>query len=227
MPDNCRHWQGLLAEHILSSHSSATTATVGAADEVMSPELAEHLAGCPECRATADEFRSTAAALAGTTHPSSSPPEVPTSDDLAARITARVDDERHRRDRRRHLFAGIIAAAAVLLIAVAVVIVRQPESDGTFSEQVALSAADVHGDATLQARDWGTQIHLAVSGVTPGQRYNVWLERADGSRVGAGTFIGVRNQQINVVLASALASAEAVAIGISEPDGRLVVRTPL
>jgi hypothetical protein len=41
------------------------------------------------------------------------------------------------------------------------------------------------------------------------------------------TFLGIRNKQIKVVLASALPSAEAIAIGISEPSGDLVVRTPL
>lgn len=217
MPDNCRHWQGLLAEHVLTTD----------VNHAMSPDLAEHLAGCADCRATADEFRSTAAALTGTTAPTATPSAVPSSDDLSTRITARVDGERHRRDRRRHFVAAVTAAAAVVLIAISIAIVRQSDSNPAFSERIALSGADVHGDAQLQARDWGTQIHLAVSGVTPGQRYNVWLERADGSRVGAGTFIGVRNQQIEVVLASALPSAEAIAIGISEPDGDLVVRTPL
>ncbi len=221
MPDNCRHWQGLLAEYVLTSHGRTTPESAE-----MTTDLAEHLAGCAECRATADEFRSTAVALAGTTAPGAAPAAVPTANDFSMRITDRVEGERHRRDRRRHLVAAVTAAAAVLLIGISVVIVRHSSED-TFSERVALSAADVHGDATLQARDWGTQIHLAVTGVTPGQRYNVWLERADGSRVGAGTFIGVRNQEINVVLASALPSAEAIAIGISEPDGDLVVRTPL
>ena len=118
-------------------------------------------------------------------------------------------------------------AAAVLLIVASIVTVHQLEPTQPSGERVALSANGMQGDATLQGWAWGTQIHLSVTSATPGQRYNVWLERADGSRVGAGTFIGVRNRQITVVLASAVPSSEAVAIGISAPNGDLVVRTPL
>ncbi|HEX3090423.1 MAG TPA: anti-sigma factor [Ilumatobacteraceae bacterium] len=223
MPDNCRHWQGLLAEHILASHGRAAPG-----DAEMGVDLAEHLADCADCRAAAEEFRSTAVALSGTTAPGPDPQPVPTSADLSMRITARVDSERRRRDRRRHRILGA-AAAALLVIggSAAVIAARHNDSPAGISEQVALSSADVRGDATLQSQEWGTEIHLAVTGVTPGQRYNVWLERADGSRVGAGTFIGIRNKPITVVLSSALAAGEAVAIGISEPDGNLVVRTPL
>jgi hypothetical protein len=85
----------------------------------------------------------------------------------------------------------------------------------------------MRGNATLQGWAWGTEIHLSVTGATPGKRYNVWLERADGGRVGAGTFIGVRNRPITVVLASAVPSSEAIALGISEPSGELVLRAPL
>jgi hypothetical protein len=97
----------------------------------------------------------------------------------------------------------------------------------TLGERVALSAAGVEGDATLEARAWGTQIQLAATGFIPGLHYTVWLERADGSHIAAGTFMGVRNRKLNVVLASALSSSEAIAIGISEPDGDLVVRAKL
>ena len=118
-------------------------------------------------------------------------------------------------------------AAAVLLIVASIVTVHN-SSRRSHPANGSPSVPDgMQGDATLQGWAWGTQIHLSVTSATPGQRYNVWLERADGSRVGAGTFIGVRNRQITVVLASAVPSSEAVAIGISAPNGDLVVRTPL
>ena len=223
MPDNCRHWQALLAEQVLAARSPAGER---AGDAETSADLAEHLADCVECRAIAEEFRSTAAALSGTTAPSATPVLMPTSDDLSMRITARVESERRRRDRRRHRMIAASAAAA-LLIGISFVALRQSTSDDNISDRVALSAPGVEGDVTLQPQEWGSEIHLAITGVTPGQRYNVWLERADGSRVGAGTFIGVRHNEINVALASALPPSEAIAIGISIPDGDTVVRTPL
>lgn len=76
------------------------------------------------------------------------------------------------------------------------------------------------------SRPWGTQIHLEGEGFAPGQQYNVWLE-ADDTHIPAGTFTGVANKRITVTLASALPQSQAVAIGISQSDGALIVRTPL
>jgi hypothetical protein len=47
----------------------------------------------------------------------------------------------------------------------------------------------------------------------------VWLERPDGERVPAGTFRGVRDRELTVVLASALPVGQAVAVGVSAEDG--------
>jgi hypothetical protein len=220
MPENCRHWQGLLAEHVLASARDDGT------HPAMDDALAEHLAGCTECRAAAAEFQATAAALAHTTAQNAAPVATLISGDLPARIAARVDQERHRRNRRRR--TAVLSTAAALMVVVSVMAVRHGQSnDNTSGERVALSANGMQSEATLQAWEWGTQIRLAVSGSTPGQHYNVWLERADGTRIGAGTFIGVRNKEFIVVLGSAVPSSEAIAIGISKPDGNLVVRVRL
>jgi hypothetical protein len=220
MPDNCRQWQGLLAEHILAAARDERTALP------MDDDLAEHLAGCTECQAAAVEFRATAAALARTTAQNAAPVANLISGDLPARIAARVDQERHRRTRRRRI-AALSAAAALIVVVVSVVALHDGHSNETAGEHVTLTANDLHSEATLHAWEWGTQISLAVSGSTPGQHYNVWLERADGTRIGAGTFIGVRNKEFIVVLGSAVPSSEAIAIGISDPNGNLVVRVRL
>jgi hypothetical protein len=68
MPENCRQWQGLLAEHILASRRRPDRA-----DPAMDDDLAGHLAGCQECQAAAVEFRSSAAALAHTNASNSTP----------------------------------------------------------------------------------------------------------------------------------------------------------
>jgi len=218
MPENCRHWQGLLAEHILASTSHNP-------DQPMADDLAEHVAGCAECQAVAADFRSAAAALASTTAPHAALPVV-APPGLGARITSRVDRERHRRDRRRRVIA-VGAAAAILSVTVWAVAARDSDTTRVAGERVTLVAGGMRGDATLQAQTWGTQIELTATGLTPGQRYVVWLERADGTRVPAGTFMGVRSSTITAVLGAALASSEAVAIGISDTDGAVVVRAAL
>lgn len=221
MPDNCRHWQGLLAEYVLASRRRV----VGAAP-AMGDALAEHLGGCHDCQQAAVEFRSVADALAHTTAPTAVHLVNPTSAGMSSRITARVEAARRRRDRRRRLTA-VAAVAAAIAIVVSVMVVRHHDSTEVAGERVALSAEGMQGDATLQSRSWGTQIELAVAGFIPGQHYSVWLEKADGSRVGAGTFIGVRNARITIALSSALPASEAVAIGISKTEGDVVVRAGL
>jgi hypothetical protein len=111
---------------------------------------------------------------------------------------------------------GIFVAAAV---------VSAPTRTG--SQPVAIANDIVDGAVTFVNHSWGTEIHLQATGFTPGQQYNVWMERADGTRVAAGTFTGTTGAHVSVTLASALAQSHAVAIGISQPDGKLVVRAPL
>ena len=218
MPDNCKPWQALIAEHAL------------APDQPIDAALDAHLSTCTACASTLAEFRATVAALAHTTEAMSaqvSTASVPAG--LEHRIMTRLHDalrEQRTRRTRRTVFAVVGTAAAAIALIVTLASVRDPAAPAR-GDRVALVAIDVRGDATLEPRPWGTQIHLTASGFTAGQQYNLWLERADGSHVPAGTFTGVTATKITVTLASALPAADAIAIGISRPDGTLIVRTTL
>lgn len=222
MPDNCKHWHGLLAEQMLAPPS-----VDNGGETAISADLAEHLVGCTDCQALAAEFRSTVGAISQVDAPSRSPAPSPTPGGLTTRIANRLADERRRTHRRRRYLAVGTAAAAALLIVVSTLALRHHGSTNSPGDKVVLSGSGIRGDATLRARAWGTEIHLSGTGFTPGQQYNVWLERADGTHIPAGTFTGVRNASITGVLASAMPSSEAMAIGISKPDGSVVVRAPL
>lgn len=221
MPDNCKHWQELLAEHALTTGPHRRTTDTG-----MNDDLAAHIAGCVECQAVASEFRSLAEALNSIEAINARPVATPAPVGLTDRINARIDEQRrhHRRARR---YAAVAGAAATLLIVVSLIAWQPLETNDTRENQLALNAGAIQADTTLEPRAWGTQIRVAGSGFTPGQPYNVWLEQADGTHVAAGTFTGVRNARITVLLASALPTVEAAAIGISKPDGTLIVRAPL
>ena len=218
MPDNCKHWQALTAEHAL------------APDHPIDAALDAHLSTCAECASTLAEFRATAAALAHATEPRAttmSSASVPAG--LEHRIMTRLYDarrEQRTRRTRRTVLALIGAAAAAIALVVTLASIRDPAAP-VRGDRVTLAASDVRGDATLEPRAWGTEIHLTASGFTAGQQYNLWLERADGSHVPAGTFTGVTATKLTVTLASALPTADAIAIGISRPDGTLIVRTAL
>ena len=93
-------------------------------------------------------------------------------------------------------------------------------------EVVALGASGVDASAGLDSKTWGTEMVLS-GGFAPGQQFFVWLERADGSRVPAGSFTGIRSDSIEVTLASSLPTAQAVAVGITNGEGEDLVRTEL
>jgi hypothetical protein len=221
MPDNCEHWHRVIAERALRGLDSETER-----------EVSTHLAACEESRALAAEFGTIAAALAHarperrvvTPVASAERSYVPSPEHLYSQIAARLDVGRTRR-RRRTLAIGLAAAAA--LIGIVAVSITMSRSAKVAAPQVLFSNDVVDGAVSFESRSWGTEIHLRAEGFTPGQQYNVWLERADGSRVGAGTFTGVTHPPVIVTLSSALNEAHAVAIGISKPDGTLVMRRSL
>jgi len=69
--------------------------------------------------------------------------------------------------------------------------------------------------ATVAPRAWGTAITVSVRGARAGIPCVVWLERADGTRVSAGSFRYVdRPQGIRVTLAAALPRSDAVEVGL-------------
>jgi anti-sigma-K factor RskA len=220
MPDDCEHWHRVIAERALRELDADTEFGVST-----------HLASCAESRDLAQEFGATAAALAHARPESRSfvadatdEAYTPSPQRLYAEIAARLAAIRSRR--RRRTWAISVGAAAVL-IGVFVMVFTTTRSTPEAAPDVVFATDAVNGDVALDARSWGTEIHLRGDGFTPGQQYNVWLERADGSRVGAGTFTGVTHRQVVVTLSSALAEGHAVAIGISQPDGTLVMRKSL
>jgi hypothetical protein len=220
MPENCGYWHGVIAERALHGLDAETERGVS-----------EHLNGCAAARALADEFAATAAALSHarpervesiSTSTSTSAP-APSPERLYGQIATQLAAGRTRK--RRRWVIGLSAAAVLVGIFVAAAVVSAPTRTG--SQPVAIANDIVDGAVTFVNHSWGTEIHLQATGFTPGQQYNVWMERADGTRVAAGTFTGTTGARVSVTLASALAQSHAVAIGISQPDGKLVVRAPL
>jgi hypothetical protein len=69
-------------------------------------------------------------------------------------------------------------------------------------------------------------VTLDLRGLTPGTTYGAWLERADGSRVLAGTFRADR-PRVELTLTAALPLAEGRAVGVSTVDGQDVLRAEL
>jgi anti-sigma-K factor RskA len=227
MPDDCEHWHRVIAERALRQLDAATELGVS-----------RHMAACAESRALARDFGATAAALASASEEarvltpsisgdqaiSADQPYVPSPERFYAQITSRLAASRNR---RRRLTWAVATASAAVLVGIFVMAITMSPSRPPTASRVAFTNETVDGVATFESKTWGTEIHLRARGFTPGQQYNVWLERADGTRVGAGTFTGVTHPPVIVTLSSALAESHAVAIGISQPDGTMVMRRSL
>ncbi|MFD9668362.1 anti-sigma factor domain-containing protein [Rhodococcus sp. NPDC059968] len=217
--DQCRHMRSLLGMHALDRLDPASAVALQA-----------HLDGCRQCRTELRELRGVAGALrlADPDRVTDKPAGPPSS--LRTAVFTAVDHERRRR--RVGRTARLVAsAAAVLIVALrAVLVVTSQQSTSTNARPVAFTTqpAGVHASANVENRNWGTSVALDVTGLPQGQRYAVWLERPDGSRMAAGSFIAGGEKKMSMQLAVGLPMSDAAALGISTPtDPSPILRAPL
>ncbi len=193
---------------------------LGRLPESETAALLAHADGCPGCRAELDGLRAVAGAL-GHADPDrvSLPPAPPPW--LRESVLTAVGARHARRRLRRLAWAGGLAAAAIAGVALLAGL------SGTDRPMVTYGSGGMRVSAQLDARQWGTAVDLSVSGLTTGQRYLVWLEHRDGSRIPAGSFTA-RGMGLTMELSAAVQGDEAVALGLSTvPGGPAVLRAPI
>ena len=191
--------------------------------------VAAHLEGCPTCREEAAELAPVASLLPlADPERVGAPAEAPR--EMLDDVLARIQREREARDRarRRTLGArvGTIAAAAALVLIVALISLRPWEPSGPAGEVVALIASRprVLGEAVIHEDPESTWVELTTSGLSVGETYAVWLEETgSGERSPMGTFTSV-DGDLYISLYSTLPRDRAASIGVSDPDGSVVMR---
>jgi anti-sigma factor RsiW len=177
--DGCREWRESLGAHALGHLADDERAGLEA-----------HLEGCPNCRAELEQLAALAGplSLADPARFESSP--VPPAA-LAARVAAAIGRERlagrRRRTRLGLAFAG--AAAAAIVVAALVVLPggggpTEPEQHVTFASL----PAGMKISAKLIPHSYGTEIHMYVKGISSGTLCRVYLLKADGTRLPAGSY---------------------------------------
>ena len=202
----CREWRERLGAYALGGLAADEQAAVRA-----------HLDGCPDCRAEAASLGSVAGLLAQTDPAHvASPPSPPA--ELGDRVAGRIAAERGRRRRRTRIRIGLAGAAATLAVTALAQLALSPDDGGEGSRRVVFRSlpTGVRIGATLQPRDFGTEIRMRVSGVHSGTLCRVFLLRSGGSPIPAGSFRyreGDRGAQ-DAVLTSGLDLSEARAIGL-------------
>jgi hypothetical protein len=203
----CREWRESLGAYVLDQLPADERAAVGA-----------HVDGCAACRAEVDSLTPLVHLLAladpAQLREAPTPPA-----QLGERIAAQIDREQgRRRVRRRRRFsfgfaAAAAAGAAALLLAL---VVFAPNGNRSNSQTVEFASLP-HGvaiAATLQPRPFGTEIRMDVAGIRSGTLCQVFLRRADGGRLPAGSFRYRYGGEDEAVLSSGLDLSAARAVGV-------------
>lgn len=201
--ERCREWRESLGAYALGQLPAEERAALDA-----------HLEGCPDCRTELTSLSSVAELL-----PLADPerfgaaPALPPS--LARRVTAAIGAERHRRRRRRSLRFGLsLGGATAAAVAAALAIFVLPGGGPSAAQHVAFRSLPpgVKIAATLSPHAFGTEISMYVSGVPSGTLCRVYLRRADGRAVSAGSFRYRWGQDAQAVLSSGLDLSRARAL---------------
>ncbi len=197
---------------------------LGALEPDETEQVAEHLARCERCRRELEQL-SLASELLRTPQAralAAEPEEEPSArSGLAAIAAARARE----RVRLRRAITAAAAGGGALLIAIGVAVSLATRPIDSFAPVGApaalLPAAGVEATASvrLTARPWGTQVDLVAERMPalPANAYYVlWLVRADGSKVAAGSFRPTApDGGARVRLAAALPLAEVGRIGVT------------
>jgi hypothetical protein len=218
--EGCRVWRERLGALVLGQLDP---------DERAATEA--HLEGCPECRAEA-EVLAPAAALLSRADPDRLTPAPAPPARLGDRIARRIAAERRAARRRRvrlGLGIGGAAAAAVAAGALAIAIIGGGSTHHAGSENVAFRSLPngASAQATLEPQPWGSAVTVRVRGFRPGTLCTVWLRRADGTRIAAGSFRYVYDGESDQAgLSSAVDPADATAVGLRAGSKTFVAPLP-
>ena len=207
MKAECRPWRERLGAYALGQLDPGERAATEA-----------HLDGCAECREELRALAPVAVALSRAdperVHEAPTPP--PDLGERIARIAA--GERRSRRRARLRLGFGLGGAtAAVAAAAIALAIFTGGSEGPAQAEAVAFRSLPPGASAqvTLTPSPWGSEVAVHVDGFRPGTMCQIWLRRADGRRVSAGSFRYVYDGESDgAELSSGLAPDEAVAVGL-------------
>jgi hypothetical protein len=203
--EGCREWRERLGAFVLGQLPEDEHAATSA-----------HIEGCAACRAEAESLAPLAELL-----PKADPARLGTAPapppDLAERVSARIAREgrgTRRRRRRRVAFAFSAAAATAAAAAVLLVVVPSSSDPDPGGQTVVFRnlPPGVRIAATLEPRPFGTEIRMQVHGFPSGTLCRVFLRRADGKAMPAGSFRYRYGGRDEAVLTDALDLSAAHAI---------------
>jgi putative zinc finger protein len=208
--EGCREWRERLGAYVLGHLPDDERAATAA-----------HIEGCAACRAEAESLAPLAELLpkADPAQLGAAPaPSAELPDRIAARIAQEVGQTRQRKRRRRRLTIGFSASAAAAAAAVVLLLTvgstPAPPDGGGQTVTFHSLPRGVEIAATLEPRAFGTEIRMDVHGIRSGTLCRVFLRRADGTTMPAGSFRYRYTSSEPAVLTSALDLSAARAVGV-------------
>jgi hypothetical protein len=209
--EDCRIWRERLGALVLGQLGPQERAATEA-----------HVEGCADCRAEAEALAPMAGVLRRADPDRLGALPAPPSY-LGDRIARRIAAER-RAVRRRRVRAGVAVGAAAAVAATAGILLATVFSGSSSEAPRRASHTVTFTDlpkgtsvrATLESRAWGSDISIRARGFPPGTLCTVWLRRADGKRIPAGSFRYVYSGQADEArLSSGLDPRDVTAIGMN------------
>jgi hypothetical protein len=198
--------------------------------------LATHIAGCPDCASALDELEALPDLLATVDHEHAAaglpdpPPELLRRIISETRVEARTGSRR----RRRRLAAGLAACGVAAASAVLAVGIwggsNAPSAPTATSPVLVASATDpdshVHGTFTVEDRNTGSEIHLELAGVRPGERCGLIAKGPNGRQEVAGWWVAEYDGDAAVTGHSSLAAADITDLAVVTRSGRTLLEVP-
>ena len=182
----------------------------------------QHLAGCADCRSEVASF----APIPGLLSQMDSQDAEPLPESVADRAAASARSEWRSLDRGRRRWRWVAAAAALLAVVMATVALL-PRSEGPEAIALAIQSTGADGEVAIDARPWGTAVHLDLEGLPQRDRYVAWVVDDTGARQQAATWGPTPTGIARLEGASSIPTDRVVSVVVTDAAGSDVLVTAL
>lgn len=176
-------------------------------------EFERHLSGCDECRREVADF----AAIPGLLSRIEAGAPEPAPPGIVAAAAGRVRAQWSALERSRRRWRWTAVAALVVAFAAVLQGMLPERESGT--EWQALSTFEATGSVTLDARAWGTAVHLDLAGLPPRDGYVAWVVAATGQRQQIAVWGPTPSGRAVLDSASSVRFDDVAAVVVTDPGG--------
>jgi hypothetical protein len=198
---------------------------VGSLDPAERAEVEQHLATCTDCRSEMAELAPLRGVLGRIDAAEARDRLLTPSPDLLTRALAAVE-EHERKERRRMLGWKVAAAAAVVAAVLAGALPQLITSGAGGTPMAVMTGVTAAGMGSMDQREWGTAVHLELTGLPPAPGYRAYATARDGRTEVAANWGASPDGRATVLGTTAIPRSELASIQIRTVDGRPLLTLP-